>query len=480
MDFPISLGGRAPAGLPVDSEGFAFYGGILKKVEANLITVWVVVAVAIVGGTGLAVYSPMILVWAALAVVALGSLVLPIRSLFRICAAVAILAVVGVPITRMDTAADGPLRWAAAAAIAFAAFALIVRGKGLALPARLWVPVTLLFAITAFSTSFMPDNKEWFTLGLTALVTTTGIMVASVGSRLKQLPFVWKTIVTVAAAQSIYAVYEMFATPEPLLRGAVRRNSDLINGFERAQGTFAHPLPLAFFLILASLVLICFVRVPRIAKLSIWISLGAGVAASGSRNAVIIFVLLSFLAYSRHRLLERLPLLGLALIAGVMLLWPLISAQAERLLDSGSVSHRLGAVSSLEPLVKERSLMRAFFGDGSASIPRLYESGFLQNDGLMAVDNQFVLTLAQDGILGLIVLMTLLLMAWRKSNSALKVILLAIVAEFMIFDLLGWPSSMFFAWFFVALAIMQPKQGRRGLRTESGAQAALPLPGLLR
>ncbi|THE19459.1 hypothetical protein E1J17_00820 [Kocuria rosea] len=444
---------------------------LLKHLKINRTMLWAGVCCVLAALSATAVFIPFSITLLFLSVtLGIWSLTWRDKNLIRFCIVLSLLAVVLVPIFRVDGSTHGPHRLLAVAALAFVLLALSIRFRHYVLSNDLVMPLGALLVIAGFSTSFTEDNNEWMTLGVTVQVTATAIFLAVAARLTGLMTFFWKVIISLACAEAIYAVWEIATDAPPLFRGArvsadgtsLRLGSDMIPGIERAQGTFGHPLPLAFFLILSALVLILCFRWSWYVKVPLWVLIGVGVIVSGSRNALLLFVLLSALAYSKRALSYRGPVVVFALGAGILLFWSDISSQSVRLLTSGSFSHRVGALQSMEVLILERGVIRGLFGDGAASAPRLFEQGLLQDDGLQAIDNQLALTLAQQGVIGLLILLLIFLSAWRRSDMALRIILVGIFLECMIFDLLAWPSSMFFAWFFFALAFMDKRKLQQG------------------
>ncbi|HEY5285917.1 MAG TPA: hypothetical protein VIJ50_02295 [Solirubrobacteraceae bacterium] len=110
--------------------------------------------------------------------------------------------------------------------------------------------------------------------------------------------------------------------------------------------------------------------------------------------------------------------------------------------ENGSYTHRLGALSSLKKLYDEQPSLAVMVGNGAASEPRLYAAGLLQNDGLQAVDDEYVDTIAQAGIIGLACFVVALGSALLGAGSATVLAgMFLVVAEGAVFDILIWPST---------------------------------------
>lgn len=327
--------------------------------------------------------------------------------------------------------------------------------RGLAKPAALLV---LLLALEAAATARVEDDNEWAALAVTAAVAVTGLGFGAVAVVRGAWPRLRALLVWAALAEAAFAVVEVFYLSAPLWRGAtilptghsIPLRSQLLEGLPRAQGTFGHPLPLAFFLLVA----LAFVLRDQTFRRGRWLAtvvLLAGIAASGSRNALLFAAILLVLKGGRSSLVVRAPLL-IGLVAGVALLaMPKLAPAMDEFAGTGSFTHRAGAVESVGRLM-DRDLFPVLFGDGASSTPRLFRQGLLQSDGLLAVDNQVVLTVAQNGLVGLAVLAVLLVGAVRRARAGVRVALIVAVGQFAVFDVLTWPASAFLVWLLVGAA----------------------------
>ncbi|MBT2515750.1 hypothetical protein [Arthrobacter sp. ISL-30] len=372
--------------------------------------------------------------------------------------ALAVLTLMAVPILRL-TQAENSLRFAVPAVLAATTVAVAVRIK--AKPSKGLITLALLFfSLGAIATALVEDDNEWPFFAIEVLVAGAAFVLATGAAKLRAWPTVAKIIILATAAEAAIGIYEVLQLSEPIWRGgrilpdgkSTWIRNELIASIPRAQGTFGHPLPFAFTLIVGALLILRTKVFTGLVRFALFFLLAAGVFVSGSRNAIILFVVLSALAFILPSLIVRLPMLGTLALMGLAVAFPFLVEKFEELVNSGSVGHRLGALDAVSNLLDFRDLGTVLIGDGSASTPRLFSEGLLQTDGFNAVDNQYVLTLAQNGVLGLIVLIIVIVVAFRLASATLRVMLLAVMITAMIFDLFTWPAIGFFVWFLIASA----------------------------
>lgn len=373
------------------------------------------------------------------------------------CGVVCIL--VAVPVLRLNDENE-TLQVAVPAAVLGLVLLVALRRTGLRQAGRPAVIALLIVVLEAVSTAWADDINQWQNLAITGVVTLGGVLVGSavavtgVWYRLRAL------IVWLASAEAAYAVVEVWRGLPPLWRGglilpngqSIVMRSQLFGGFQRAQGTLGHPLPLAGIL-LVGLALVLRDHVERQATRRLMIPvLLAGILATGSRSAMLLAAALVMLRAGRSRLAIRVPfMVGGALVAGA-----LAAATLDRWFAgfsaTGSFSHRTGAIDAAGRLFTERDVPGVLLGGGAASGLRLYQQGLLQADGLIAVDNQFVLTFAEVGLIGLALLVIVLTGALLHARAGVRAALVVSVIQFAVFDALAWPSTSVVIWLLVGVA----------------------------
>lgn len=373
----------------------------------------------------------------------------------------AVLSLMAVPVLRL-TEAENVLRIAVPCVLVATSLAVLTRVK--AGPSSGLIPLAVVFFGLGFvSTALVADTNEWSFFALEVLVGASAVIFARAAASLHAWPTIAKVIILATTAEAAIGIYEVFQLSSPIWRGgrilsdgsSTWIRNEVISSIPRAQGTFGHPLPFAFTLIVGALLLLRSRVWPGFLRFVMFLLLAAGVFVSGSRNAIILVVVLSLLAYILPSLLPRLHVLGTLSFAGLILAFPFLLEKFDELVDSGSVEHRLGALGAITKLLTDRNTSAAMIGDGSASSPRLFSEGLLQTDGFAAVDNQYVLSLAQNGVLGLLVLVVVMITAFRRASATLRVLLLAVIITGMIFDLFTWPVIGFLVWFLIASAFVK-------------------------
>ncbi|NIL77581.1 hypothetical protein [Rhodococcus sp. B10] len=371
-----------------------------------------------------------------------------------------ILALTAIPVLRL-TGADTALRLPILAAIALVTIVTVVKDRGTTLRPGVIVALGMFIVSGSIANLRANDSYQWLTLAAFAGIAIAGLVLgASVRAHGVERP-VFRWVIGVAAAQSLYAIYEVVSGAEPLWRGAnirrdgesIRLQSTLIDGFERAQGTLGHPLVLAALALIAVSMIVATDAVAKAHyRVALIVLLAGGIVASGSRNAVLVLIALVLVtwgastwgAMAARGLFFGVPLalIGLALSED----------RIRELLDSGSFTHRAGAIAVVPRLSDVRGFLSMAFGDGSASTPRLLNAGLLQSDRFLAIDNQFLLLFIQYGLAGLVLICGLIFAAIQRDAGAVRLMLVVWIAQFFIFDVLAWPSSAILLWLCVGLA----------------------------
>ena len=283
-------------------------------------------------------------------------------------------------------------------------------------------------------------------------------LVAYVASSLatQELRMVYGTIAGVAAAQVAIAVVEILVLPEPIhgYKGGIRFNPFVGDLYARAQGTFEHPIVFAVFCGIAVVVAWSnpaqWSQKWRITNLSV---ATAGLALSGTRSAIAAVAA----ALLVHMMLNRSfsGWMRSALAVGAMVVVMLnidigIATLVTNLIQSGSWSHRLGALESL-PQLLSRPPLEAWFGYGFGSQNALYDRGLMQQTYMRAVDNMFVYALGTMGIVGLGALLAFWAVAFVVADRLRRALLALLFAMFFSFDLFTWISMGVLASMMIAL-----------------------------
>jgi hypothetical protein len=251
--------------------------------------------------------------------------------------------------------------------------------------------------------------------------------------------------ITIAIAESLYALMETSLSLPPLWTQSTTSSlaSQIIPGVTRAQGTLAHPLPLALLCIAAVALLLSrrheasrFATVAGVAVLTI------GVVATGSRSALAtIALMLAFSVGRRVWTVLTVAVLSAAIVVAGLGTFGFFHSGIWRSFISGdSVSHRNGALASVPRLFGGQAFDRLVLGNGYFSAPDLFRRGLLQRGAFYAVDNQLVTTLVEVGVIGVLLIIAICALAWVQ-GSRYRMLVFAVVAFFFTFDLLSWPSA---------------------------------------
>jgi hypothetical protein len=241
--------------------------------------------------------------------------------------------------------------------------------------------------------------------------------------------------------------------------------------FARSQGTLGHPLPLSFLLTVAIAITTTHPGLFPHARAVICATLFGGLLLTGSRSALIIALLVVLAHLFATRSGPSKILLGIVGLVGLALLLTTLALPNVKFvsvfLQSGSVTHRVGAFEALPRLFTQDALSLVL-GNGYLSVPRLFELGYLQLDGFAAVDNQFVSTLVQAGFAGLILLFVLLIVSFTRSAGSQRLVLLVLVAQMLVFDVVSWAAPLLL--FFTVLMTVPRATG-----LSSGAKSSVRL-----
>lgn len=322
----------------------------------------------------------------------------------------------------------------------------------------------LYFVVIALATPRSEEPSAWnLYLGILVCGAVPAILFALMteSERRSALNF----LVWFAMLQSVYAVYEMLLNPAPIWGPAstnsqgegVVMNNQIVLDLVRAQGTLGHPLPLAL-LMLVGLALALRGYGPLRAGLrnAAIVLLFVGCFAAGSRSALAVALVLALFGAGKVR--WKAVVVGTAaaslglLIAAANGLFE--SAAYLRFIASDSLSHRNGALEAVPNLLDSQSSVMTVFGNGFFSAYQLFRAGKLQDGNFFAVDNQFVMTLIEGGVVGVILLVGLLIRTTKRIDAASRLGFIAVVAFFLSFDVLSWPIGVALFGSFLGLSVL--------------------------
>ncbi|MFD1720816.1 hypothetical protein [Amnibacterium endophyticum] len=437
-----ALRASAPSVRTRITAGPALEAGLLVA-GALLVAVGAGSARADPGALLLGLYAGVLLVGAAAVALAIGAS----ADVRRVVALeTVLLLLVAVPVTRV--ASGGELIVAMGLAIAVPTVLALWRGGPL--PRRWWLALALaLVVVLGGATLVAPDRYGLLRMAPFVLAFGSVFLLfggASSAVRRRVLRF----LLLLAVVQAVLAVVEpllgspgLWAAAKTTAAGVAKGlPNPLLAGLERSQGTLGHPLPLGVLLAVAVALLVRnAVALPVRVRLAAAVPLAAGLVLSGSRNSILLAVLVAVVLVPRWRLGRR-AVIAVAGAVAVLVVAALVAAPLLGVwLGSGSATHRAGALDAVPGLLTEQTPPAVLLGNGWASTSRMFGAGLLQQDGLRAVDNELVLLLSQGGLVAVALFVALLVLALVRAERTLLPVVLVIAATALVFDVLAWPSS---------------------------------------
>lgn len=298
------------------------------------------------------------------------------------------------------------------------------------------------FAVLLIATLANPGIGNLNLLWNAAIPALSLAYIASVASS-EERSVIVRFLVWLAAAESFYAILEAAGIAPRLWGNPGVYLSQIIPGLTRAEGTFGQPLVLALFLLVALGVVFSKITPVRGGlKLMVVLVLFAGLAATGSRSAIIVGVLFALFSTGRKAAAR----IAVGIFATLILLVTLSAANffqgslVVNFLAGDSVDHRSGALEAVPRLLGGQDVLNVLLGNGFYSAPALFKAGLLQEGTFYAIDNQLVSTLAEGGIVGVALLVVGIVAAAARGRGAVLP-LVAVVFFFFTFDVLTWPAG---------------------------------------
>lgn len=209
----------------------------------------------------------------------------------------------------------------------------------------------------------------------------------------------------------------------------------------RAVGTFAHPIPLATVIGIGLVTAIGTSKFrSKIATILLASILVGGLAATGTRSAIIGLIACAAVALFHAPVVRRQPLLGVLVVslglAASLVAQPIDVADLFQLDGSLSLTHRVGSWAILPTLLSIGTT--PFIGLGWGAITYLSQRSMLQSTTLTAIDNSLVSTVAIGGIPALIFLILLIVVALARATPVARACLVFASVMLLSFDLLLW------------------------------------------
>lgn len=345
-------------------------------------------------------------------------------------------------------------------------------------PAGSWLLLALLLQLNVLTLLVLgPDGVSMvILLGVIPLVA----FVAGGQLTPRTIGIVRSAVITFAFAEAVLAIAEVVFGVGPLWAparvdetGAANPlRNELIGGdLVRAQGTFGHPLPLGLLLLLG-VVFTTRLRRPWL-RLLLTATMLAGLAAAGTRLSLVLALICVIVLGPRREVqvlaaLYKLALFGLAFLVATRNLD--FSALFTQVSGTGSLTHRLEALRSVERLLLWQDLPSVIFGHGFGSTAEAFSNGLLQSDGLATVDNQYVLILYQGGLLGLCLFVAFLariVARAARSGTGMMPAVLVVIVTMWAYDVVTWPSSVALVMMVFGMAVSDRRDDRSAATQEA-------------
>lgn len=257
-------------------------------------------------------------------------------------------------------------------------------------------------------------------------------------------------VVVLAIVQTGFAAYEVFVAGRPVfwdyttVEGGLGGLPNPLLGGEsvRVAGTMSHPIVLATLLAVASIVTLAASGTSPWIRWPVIVTLLGGILLSGTRSAIIALVIAAFFLLCTSDRRGRVARVVIGITLGAVAL--VFSAEdllrsADALFNSGSFTNRNSALETA-PALLLRPITEVAFGSGFDSEAVLRERGYLAQNGFVSVDNQLVTSLATQGLLGFVLVVTLLVVWFRGGDRLQRALAIAMCVFYFTFDDLRWPA----------------------------------------
>lgn len=407
-------------------------------------TTWGFLGGALVVGLTFAVLKDPVIViggFAGLIILAVFLLV-PKDRVVGVAASTVIALLVVVPV--QNVGAFGQLRFMVLGVVVLVTvMALIRRGSSASRPSYAYIVFLAYFLAVAASTLLNPISAD-FNLYLSAAISAISLMLMGVHAKPAERRLIVRAVVTLAVVQAIYALAEFAFRFTPLWSTSEggARASQIFAGAIRSQGTMAHPLTLALLLLAAIAFTVRGTLDVKHARSNVAIVavLLAGCLATGSRSAIAIALLVLVIGVPRT-LWKALAAGAFIILIGTVALASggfFQSSLFQSFVNGDSVSHRSGALDAVPRLLNSQNVSALLFGNGYYSSGMLFEKGLLQAGRFYAIDNQWVSSLVEGGLVGVALLAVAIVWALIVGGRE-RLALLVVVGYFFTFDVVSWP-----------------------------------------
>ncbi|POH60672.1 O-antigen ligase family protein [Arthrobacter glacialis] len=250
-------------------------------------------------------------------------------------------------------------------------------------------------------------------------------------------------LIVLASVEATLLTYETFVLKGWMFGDPTGWGHPLIEGSYRAAGTVGHPIAAGTVLLVAIGLLMATRWEKQIAKVPVLAVLLVGVFATGSMSVYITAAICLLLPYAAKRSVPAHFMKGALAVLGIV--YVTTDQQVFNTISSGigalNSGHRINTILGIPNLIFSRPLGESLFGTGWGSAQQNYLDGYFVNDNFFTLDNQFVSVLMATGMVGMIIFMIFLGLAWHRRGIHSWVAFIALVMMFFGFDVLSWAAT---------------------------------------
>ena len=291
-----------------------------------------------------------------------------------------------------------------------------------------------------------------------------------------------RILTAVSIVQVFLSFGEVTGSLTPLwgLRNSFERTNPFLGDqLFRAQGTMGHPIALA--VLLAATLIVVLQRRVKLSQAAHYMTvslLSIGIILTGTRSVVISLLVAGafWLASDNRRgMAGRVMSSFFALSVALVVFYSEIDKILNELIDSGSYTNRLFVIMSIPSLI-EQGFVNVMFGAGLSGESKLFQSGVLSSGTLNVVDNQFISTYINAGLIGAGLLLVTFIFCFRARSLNVRVMSVFLFSMLMVFDMFSWYSCVFLLIWCTCSVLKKDSMGQdEKLRVSSqGRAGALP------
>jgi hypothetical protein len=250
-----------------------------------------------------------------------------------------------------------------------------------------------------------------------------------------------------ACAEAVLAILEVAGVTKSvwgLLGGPIPdwglENNILPSASTRGMGTTAHPIPLGMLCAFGALFLLTSRRLRSWLIILLLAILLAGIIASGTRSAVIAFVVVLVGTFFTHQgRVDKAKLAWTSAICCILLLTVNTAALlgASNLPGTVSFEHRTEALSVL-PAMWTLGPARLIFGANPDTSHELSSLDYLKTSEVDAIDNQWITLLVRFGLVGFLLFLGVIVSMIQSRSWDRRVAAAAFVVSTWSFEVMEW------------------------------------------